>query len=218
MEIKKSSEWGMKIPSKKFTKHSPTGIVIHNMGTGSPLYKSWEKNGSISCLKSIEKHHVSTNKWDAIGYHLIIMPDGTIWEGRPLDVVGAHVAGKNTTRIGVLVYGSFDVEQPTLEQIQSLKDVLIYLKNIYPIKKILTHKELASTKCPGSELQKVVDILRNSNVLEVTLPKEELIVSPVEKEPILKSDIEFNLKVAALGEAIDKLKEMYDDIRSVLRP
>ncbi len=43
--------------------------------------------------------------WSDIGYHYIVHLDGKVDAGRPLDKVGAHVAGHNTGSIGISYIG-----------------------------------------------------------------------------------------------------------------
>ncbi|MDX0164404.1 N-acetylmuramoyl-L-alanine amidase [Sinorhizobium meliloti] len=43
--------------------------------------------------------------WSDIGYHFIVHLDGRVSTGRPLDKVGAHVAGHNTGSIGISYIG-----------------------------------------------------------------------------------------------------------------
>ncbi len=43
--------------------------------------------------------------WSDVGYHFIVHLDGKVSTGRPLDKVGAHVAGHNTGSIGISYIG-----------------------------------------------------------------------------------------------------------------
>lgn len=43
--------------------------------------------------------------WAMIGYHFLILLDGTIVVGRPIGMIGAHVAGHNNGTIGVAYVG-----------------------------------------------------------------------------------------------------------------
>ncbi len=42
-----------------------------------------------------------------IAYHYVINGDGVIYEGRPIDIKGSHVALKNSNKIGVVLMGNF---------------------------------------------------------------------------------------------------------------
>ena len=175
MNINKSSAWGMRTPARAYTNHTPTSATIHNMGTPTALIKpDWTRDDSIAALKSVERHHVDTNGWNAIGYHLIVMPDGSVWEGRPLNAIGAHVARKNTGRIGILFYGSFDHEEPTARQRIALHELRAWLSREHGITRIDTHGEVSPTACPGKHMQSAVEAMRDGKVVEASLSPEEI--------------------------------------------
>ena len=66
---------------------------------------------AIKCTaEQIHAWHIA-NGWCGIGYHFFIRKDGTVYEGRPLDMIGAHAGGNNYDSIGICFEGSFDKEQ-----------------------------------------------------------------------------------------------------------
>ena len=175
MNINKSSAWGMRTPARAYANHTPTSATIHNMGTPTALIKpDWTREDSIAALKSVEWHHVDINGWNATGYHLIVMPDGSVWEGRPLNAIGAHVARKNTDRIGILFYGSFDHEEPTPEQVATLYMLGEWLSKEHNINRIDTHGEVSPTKCPGKHLQSAVENMRARQSIDNGLLREQV--------------------------------------------
>lgn len=95
-----------------------------------------------------------------IGYHSVIAPNGDVYQGRRYDVTGSHVRFKNTGNVGILVYGNFNVEVPSWEQIKSLKNILLELKTNYSyldMKKCLfPHSDFSNTLCPGKHLSPIV--------------------------------------------------------------
>lgn len=154
MKINSSSSWGMRTPLRSFSPHVPFSIVIHHVGAGEqPNIPIWKRNGT-RVIESIERHHIDFKGWNAIGYHYIILPDGNIYEGRPDNVIGAHVGNNNTGRIGILVYGNFTYEHPTDEQKQALNELILHLKQKYTIdnKDVFYHGELVNTMCCGKNL------------------------------------------------------------------
>ena len=48
--------------------------------------------------------------WNGIGYHYVILRDGTVQPGRPEDAVGAHCVGHNAHSIGICYEGGLDVK------------------------------------------------------------------------------------------------------------
>ena len=87
-----------------------------------------------------------------IGYHYVILHDGTVKKGRPDSMVGAHISGKNSNSIGICVAGNFEEENPTEAQAASLRALLVELQKTYPEAKVTWHREQAATLCPGKNL------------------------------------------------------------------
>ena len=60
-------------------------------------------------VEEIRKWHTlpkpKGNGWKDIGYHFVVLLDGTIAIGRPLGEVGAHTLGHNRDTIGVCYVG-----------------------------------------------------------------------------------------------------------------
>lgn len=157
-------QWGMR-QNGNFATHTPEEIVFHHVGSGEQgnLW-IYDRHGSEYCLKSVESFHVDTRKYFAIGYHYIVFPDA-VYEGRPIENVGAHVLNQNRGKIGVLVYGNFNYEQPTHTQkefirllVEDIRSRAIRTRD----KQLLTHGELANTVCPGKYLQLYIDELNKS--------------------------------------------------------
>ena len=54
----------------------------------------------------IRRWHMSDPRtWSDIGYHFVIRRDGTLEQGRPIDIPGAHAYGYNAHSIGVVMVG-----------------------------------------------------------------------------------------------------------------
>lgn len=111
-------------------------------------------------VKEIRDWHVNGNKWSDIGYHYVIRRDGTVETGRPINLIGAHVAGHNTGSIGICLVGGVDMSgKPeanfTEDQWASLKRAVRIFKAEYPKATIHGHNEFTSGKaCPSFDVQK----------------------------------------------------------------
>ena len=114
-----------------------TGVIIHC--SDSP-------QGRGDNAETIHRWHKQRG-WDGIGYHYVILEDGTVENGRPLYWTGAHTRGKNEY-IGICLIGQ---GKYTKEQMDSLRSLLTQLKEteiIYPYK-VLGHYQVDSNKkCP----------------------------------------------------------------------
>lgn len=114
--------------------------------------QSW----AINRLNKIRRSHLQRGStWVDIGYHYIIDPDGRVWEGRPINIEGAHVASTNDHNVGVMCMGNFERDRPTQAQLYSLDMMLAELMRRYrvPVSRVATHQELKPTECPGNNLQ-----------------------------------------------------------------
>ena len=96
--------------------------------------------------------------FDTIGYHYLIKRDGTLQEGRQQDEVGAHAVAVNGTSIGVALVGggtpSMGWENNfTPVQFETLKSILLKLKDKYNIEKIIGHYQVDDKKeCPSFDV------------------------------------------------------------------
>lgn len=130
----------------------PQRITIHHDGMDPVSLRT--KSDVSHRLDQIRRSHLTRNFGD-IGYHYIIDPMGNVWEGRPLSWQGAHVGRQNEHNIGVMCLGNFEVERPTSAQLNGLDRFVAHLMRTHriPVREVKTHRELASTDCPGRNLQ-----------------------------------------------------------------
>ena len=98
-------------------------------------------------VKDIRKWHMAKG-WSDIGYHRVIRRDGTVENGRDINLVGAHVQGHNSRSIGICLAGGLDsnaqpVDNFTDKQKASLFYLLTELKSQHPSAKIVGHRDLS---------------------------------------------------------------------------
>ena len=159
---------------------------------------SWNWKGSLSnrsSTKYIALHHAAAvtcgasdvdswhkaNGWCGIGYHFFVRKDGSVYRGRPLNSVGAHVSGMNSCSIGICAEGNYDTEKtmPTAQK-TAIAELLDYLKtNYYPNAVIVGHREIGASDCPGTyypldELKIYKNILNESEDTIMSKEYEEL--------------------------------------------
>lgn len=111
-------------------------------------------------VKDIDKMHRDRG-WQMVGYHHVIRRDGVVEQGRPETMVGAHVGGQNTGKIGICCIGGLDratgpnkgVDNRTPAQIDSLIKLIRDLLKRYPGATVVGHRDLAATQCPGFDVQ-----------------------------------------------------------------
>lgn len=132
--IQESYNWNGSLAKRSSTNY----IALHH--AASP---------TTSTCQDIHQWHIS-NGWSGIGYHYVVYTDGSIHTGRPEDALGAHVSGMNDQSIGICAVGNYDTTSTMPDaQYKSIVDLCKYLKSKYPNAKIVGHKEIGSSDCPG---------------------------------------------------------------------
>lgn len=113
-------------------------IVVHCSAT---------PEGSNFTSEDIKKWHLKRGFKD-IGYHFVILLDGTIEIGRPLNKIGAHVTNNNTGTIGICYIGGLDKykkakDTRTDAQKESLNLLIEILKKHIKVKEIKGHRDFS---------------------------------------------------------------------------
>ena len=116
-------------------------IIVHCTAT---------PEGRAETVESIRKMHKARG-WSDIGYHYVVYLDGSVHNGRNVDIVGAHCEGHNANSIGVVYVGGVDKkgkakDTRTDKQKKALVDLLKELKNLYPNAKIRGHRDYSPDK------------------------------------------------------------------------
>ena len=75
-----------------------TDIVIHCTAS---------REGQAMTVDQIRAEH-KKNGWSDIGYHYVIGLNGEKWNGRDVDLIGAHVSGYNAHSIGISYVGGLE--------------------------------------------------------------------------------------------------------------
>ena len=155
------AEWGSRAASCTAT-HTPKKLTIHMTDTPNA-----DKVSTPARLRQIQSYHRDVRGWCDIGYHFLISRDGQIWEGRPINTLGAHTAGANTNNIGIALLGTFETVPPTEAQQTATSALLGAIGSQYGIALSRTtvkgHREQGTTEtnCPGAKtfalLQEIVD-------------------------------------------------------------
>lgn len=123
-----------------------TEIIVHC--TASP-------EGQSMTVKQIDNIHRNQNHWaNGIGYHKVIYLDGSIHDGRPIEMMGAHCNedGHNRHSIGIVYVGGCDKDGKTPkdtrtpEQKAALAKLLKELHERYPEAKMYGHRELVCNR------------------------------------------------------------------------
>jgi hypothetical protein len=158
--------------------HRPCRIVVHH--TWKPTaaeYLRLPVSDRSKCVRRIQQYHQGERGWADIGYHYLIGPDGLVYEGRDVALIGSHCGGvvpagvkrvfANTGSIGLNLIGNFDEEKPTAIALDSMSRLVGYLMSRFEIKpdQIFGHFQAWTEPpktCPGIELVKILATLNPS--------------------------------------------------------
>ena len=116
------------------------------------------KEGKSFDAKDIDAWH-KKNGWSGIGYHYVVLLDGTIEKGRPDEKIGAHVKGFNTNSIGVVYIGGLDKngkpkDTRTDLQKESLRELAKRLKWIYTKANFCGHRDFSPDLNNNGKIEK----------------------------------------------------------------
>lgn len=129
----------------KKSKRKITEIIVHCSAT---------PEGKHFTVDDIRKWHKAQG-WSDIGYHYVVYLDGSIHNGRDVNVVGAHCTNHNSHSIGVCYIGGVEKDGNTPKDTRTpeQKDSLLYLlkelKRLYPTAWIHGHRDFAAKACPS---------------------------------------------------------------------
>lgn len=129
----------------KRTTRSVIRLIVHCSAT---------PEGKDFTVADITRWHKQQG-WSTIGYHYVIYRDGTIHEGRDINLIGAHTEGYNTGSIGICYIGGCATDGKakdtrTEAQKQSLRTLLSQLRHLYPKAQIYGHRDFTTAKaCPS---------------------------------------------------------------------
>lgn len=119
--------------------------------------------GNSYSVEQCRRDHIKQG-WSDIGYHYFIDLDGKVYNGRDVDIVGAHCAakGKNQHSIGICYVGGLEnrpgipykdlraKDTRTEQQKNALLNLLMDLKRLYPMAGIYGHHDFEPHKdCPS---------------------------------------------------------------------
>ena len=129
----------------KRSKRRITEIIVHC--TATPEYRDY----TVADIRLWHKRQ----GWSDIGYHYVVYRDGTIHEGRDVDISGAHCTGHNANSIGVVYVGGVAPDGKTPKDTRTdlqkagLLSLLLDLRKLYPKAEIHGHRDFANKACPS---------------------------------------------------------------------
>ena len=120
-------------------------VVIHHSASGRS-----------TTFAQIRRWHLERGFSD-IGYHFVVLADGTMRQGRQLPTTGAHARGKNSTSIGICAVGDNTREDRrwTRSQQAALRELVDACRLLWPGIEVCGHRDVMArghTECPGVDM------------------------------------------------------------------
>ena len=123
-----------------------TEIILHCSAT---------REGQHISTDTIRKWHVEGRGWSDIGYHFVVLLDGTVEAGRPIHRKGAHTKQRNATTIGICYVGGVEKDGKTPKdtmnhgQEKATLNLIATLRAIYGDITVSGHNQYAAKACPS---------------------------------------------------------------------
>jgi hypothetical protein len=173
---------------------APPGIVLHSSSSPATVH-----GVPIDAARLDRIHQRDHPDWAItyegktyyIGYHYVILPDGTIQKGRPDLCPGAH-ARKHNDWIGICVIGAFSARNnphwwphvPTDAQVRSIVSLCEELMSKYhiPPSQVKRHRDVNGTYCPGGRFP-YRDILAELELYAAVHPECQPVNPPAAPAP-----------------------------------
>ncbi len=106
-----------------------------------------------------------------VGYHFFIDNNGIVTQCRDITEEGAHCIGQNSSSIGIVLAGNFDLTTPTSLQLRAFRKLVNKLSKEtgIPVNMIFPHRKFASKTCYGRNLSDTffTEVITRGNEEEV---------------------------------------------------
>lgn len=160
-----------------------TMLIIHHAAAPS------------ASVETIHSWHLGRG-WLGIGYNFYIRKDGTVYQGRGWEYVGAHCAGYNSTSVGICLEGNYetDADMPAAQYEAAVQLIHMALDKYPTITEICGHKAHGATACPGRYFP-LADMIADAKGTET--------VDPATSTNTATSTITYNANVESLQEALN---------------
>ena len=186
-------------------------IVLHH--TSEELKQDAD---DMTLLRAIYLYHTKTKWWWDIGYNFVVWQRGVIYEGRAWGdyVAWAHAYGNNMWTIGISLMGNYSELHLNRNQKEGMIEAITYVAEKYGInlkedaiwakvcgksetciwkpvttKRLLGHRDIWATDCPGENLYDILPELRSLVVWKVWNREIVYNTEKIQKDPLDPEDI-----------------------------
>ncbi|MBI4055310.1 MAG: N-acetylmuramoyl-L-alanine amidase [Elusimicrobia bacterium] len=153
--------WGAYPPREPYEPHVPDRITLHHTAG----LQTFALEDSLAEVRWIQDFHQNGRGWNDIGYHFLVDGEGRVFQGRPVQAVGAHVKDGNAGNVGIALLGYFHApvsDQPSELQLQGFIQAGRWVVRSFGAgsETLRGHRDYNPTACPGDFLYPRLEFLR----------------------------------------------------------
>ncbi|XP_072934737.1 peptidoglycan-recognition protein SB1-like [Epargyreus clarus] len=144
--------WYARPPIETARLSTPVPYVVIHHSYQPPACSN--TNQCILAMRSMQNYHMDIQRWMDIGYNFAI-GGNEAFEGRGWRSIGAHAFNVNAISIGICLIGDWSLTLPTDEELKITKQLIeagIELGFVSPNYKLVGHRQVTGTHCPGDAL------------------------------------------------------------------
>lgn len=135
--------------------HRISHITLHHQGETFPPGKDVQ-----AYLRNLQTWSRGVRGWVDSPYHYVIDLDGKTYAGRDINIPGDTNTAYNPAGHALIeVVGNYENIEPSDAQLEAIAQMMAWvaIKHNIPIEKIASHKDYASTACPGKNLYRYIE-------------------------------------------------------------
>lgn len=126
-----------------------------------------------------------------MAYTFLITPAGLVFEGHPVDQIGAHTAGYNTVSAGICLVGNYEKTVPTGPMLESLTWLLYHGKDRGWWQRANLqggHRDTKPTACPGDQAYALIGAINRGEFKDADGP--DFVDNPIKPPKPSNGDID----------------------------
>ncbi|XP_026850855.1 peptidoglycan-recognition protein LB isoform X3 [Drosophila persimilis] len=147
------ADWGARMPKSVEHFEGPAPyVIIHHSYMPAACFSTPD---CMKSMRDMQDFHQLERGWNDIGYSFGIGGDGMIYTGRGFNVIGAHAPKYNDKSVGIVLIGDWRTELPPKQMLDAARNLIafgVFKGYIDPAYKLLGHKQVRETECPGGRL------------------------------------------------------------------
>ncbi len=142
-------------PEKPLKSHRISHITLHHQGETFAPGKDVQ-----AYLRNLQTWSRGVRGWVDSPYHYVIDLGGKMYAGRDINIPGDTNTAYNPAGHALIeVVGNYENIEPSDTQLEAIAQMMAWvaIKHSIPIEKIASHKDYASTACPGKNLYRYIE-------------------------------------------------------------